>query len=228
MILGWDKLSAGRLIVFEGPDHVGRSTHAETLRLKLEANGVPVIITGLARSEILGDLIKSGNRDIHDFGPKTRALLYATDLMDQVENIIKPSIDAGFVVIADRYIFTPVIRESLRGVDPDWSMNLYSAAPDPDLTILLKSGPRRLLQRVIYSGNVGTLSRYESGMDLGFSNIPTLSFLEYQSKLKDTFDIFAEDKGFPSISTSQGKDEVSEKIWKEVAPIVNELMFAGP
>ena len=223
-----NRLSAGRLIVFEGPDHVGRSTHAEALRLKLVANGVPVIITGLARSEILGDVLKSGNKDIHDFGPKTRALLYATDLVDQIENVIKPSIDAGFVVIADRYIFTPIIRESLRGVDPDWSLNLYSTAPDPDLTILLKSGPRRLLQRVIYSGNVGTLSRYESGMDLGFSSIPTLSFLEYQSKLRDAFDRFAIDKGIPSISTSQGKPEVEKKIWKEVAPVVNDLIFADP
>ena len=218
-------MGTGRLIVFEGPDHVGRSTHAQALRQKLEANGVPVIITGLARSQILGDLIKSGNKDIHDFGPKTRALLYATDLMDQIENIIKPSIDAGFVVIADRYIFTPIIRESLRGVDTDWSMNLYANAPNPDLTILLKSGPRRLLQRVIYSGNVGTLSRFESGMDLGFSTIPTVSFLEYQSKLKDAFDRFAEERGFLSISTSKSKPEVSGKIWDEVFPIVKDLIF---
>ena len=104
-------------------------------------------------------------------------------------------------------------------------MNLYANAPNPDLTILLKSGPRRLLQRVIYSGNVGTLSRFESGMDLGFSTIPTVSFLEYQSKLKDAFDRFAEERGFLSISTSKSKPEVSGKIWDEVFPIVKDLIF---
>ena len=65
-------------------------------------------------------------------------------------------------------------------------------------------------------------------MDLGFSSIPTVSFFEYQSKLRDAFDRFAIDKGIPSISTSQGKPEVEKKIWKEVAPVVNDLIFADP
>ena len=51
----------GKLIVIEGPDHVGRSMHARLLSERLKAHGVAVSIVGLARSTLLADLIKSSN-----------------------------------------------------------------------------------------------------------------------------------------------------------------------
>ena len=70
----------GKLIVIEGPDHVGRSMHARLLSERLKAHGVAVSIVGLARSELLGKLIKSSNPGLHQLNWRTRALLYATDL----------------------------------------------------------------------------------------------------------------------------------------------------
>ena len=75
--------TGGKLIVIEGPDNVGRSMHARLLRERLEAHGIAVAVVGLARSELLGDLIKRSHSDIHQLNWRTRALLYATDLHDQ-------------------------------------------------------------------------------------------------------------------------------------------------
>ena len=103
----------GKLIVIEGPDNVGRSMHARLLSERLKAHGVAVSIVGLARSDLLGDLIKKSSSDLHQLNWRTRALLYATDLHDQFIHKIDPLLSAGFVIIADRYTATPMIREKI-------------------------------------------------------------------------------------------------------------------
>ena len=90
----------GKLIVIEGPDHVGRSLHARLLSERLKAYGVAVSIVGLARSNLLGAHIKNTSIGLHQLSWRTRALLYATDLHDQYIHDIAPLLSAGFVVIA--------------------------------------------------------------------------------------------------------------------------------
>ena len=75
---------AGKLIVIEGPDHVGRSLHTRLLSARLKANGIATHIIGLARSELMGEIVKSRTADIHQLNWRTRSLLYATDLHDQI------------------------------------------------------------------------------------------------------------------------------------------------
>ena len=97
---------AGKLIVIEGPDNVGRSLHTRLLSARLKAHGIATHIIGLARSELMGEIVKSRTADMHQLNWRTRSLLYATDLHDQIKHEAEPLLDAGFVVIADRY--TPV------------------------------------------------------------------------------------------------------------------------
>lgn len=214
----------GRLIIFEGPDNVGRSTHSKLLCNRLEANGIPTLQIGLARSDLLGSKIKKGSREIHDFGPKTRTLLYTTDLVDQVQHKVIPALNAGFVVVADRYKYTPIIREELRGVDRNWSENNFQFIPTPDKVIILDAGPRRLLNRLIYSGDFIKINHYESGMDIGYNNIPTLSFLEYQEKLRKMFRNLAERENMKIVSTKYEIMNVHNEVWSEVLPIVKDLI----
>eukprot|EP01069_Polyplicarium_translucidae_P012376 Polyplicarium_translucidae@DN5139_c0_g1_i1.p2 len=177
-------MSGGRLLVIEGPDYVGRSTHARLVAERLEAHGVPVVTTGLARGSLIGGLIKGANLGIHDHGAHTRSLLYATDLYDQVEHLVRPTMAAGYVVVADRWKWTPKIRESVRGADADWLAEIYCELPDPDAVVVLDAKPRRLLDRVLRTRGVSRLARYESGWDLGLASGPTESFLDYQRLLR--------------------------------------------
>ena len=217
-------VSDGKLIVIEGPDHVGRSLHARLLAERLEAHGVAVSTIGLARSELLGGLIKSHSNELHQLNWRTRSLLYATDLNDQIIHELEPLLDAGFVVIADRYTLTPIIREKIRGGNTRWIEGLYKEVPQPDLTIVLHAGGRRLLNRIIHSNDLASLNGFEAGMDLNNSPSVTKSFLEYQKLLKGAFAEYAEEMDMPIIPTKQSVEQVHKEIWSHVKPIVADVL----
>ena len=103
----------GKIIAIEGTDGVGRSTQIRLLREWLEVQGYGVIETGWTRSELMQptiNLAKSSNT----LNKLTFVLLYATDFADRLEKEIIPALKAGFVVLADRYIYTAIARAGVR------------------------------------------------------------------------------------------------------------------
>ena len=113
----------GLLIVVEGPDSSGRSTQIWLLSRWLEQLGFAVEQMGLKRSKLVAnelELAKQGNV----LSPRTMALFYATDFYDQLENRIAPALRAGSVVLADRYIFTLMARDRVRGASAEWLRRL--------------------------------------------------------------------------------------------------------
>ncbi|HEY3273645.1 MAG TPA: hypothetical protein VGJ92_07790, partial [Methanocella sp.] len=130
----------GKLIIVEGADCSGRSSQIAMLKVWLEANGHAVMDTGLRRSGLVGEAIEEAKQG-HTLGKKTMSLLYATDLADQLENKIIPALKAGFVVLADRYIFTLMVRDLARGADKAWLKELFGFALVPDLVFYLSVEP---------------------------------------------------------------------------------------
>jgi len=216
--------STGKLIVIEGPDHVGRSLHARLLSERLKAHGVAVQIVGLARSELLGELIKTATSELHQLNWRTRALLYATDLHDQYIHDIQPLLEAGFVVIADRYTLTPLIREVIRGGDAVWIQGLYNQMPKPDMTVVLEAGGRRLLNRMMHNDTLTRLNHYEAGADMALSPSITRSFLEYQKLLKKAFTHHAEEQAMPIVHTRNAVAEVHKAVWGHVKPCIADML----
>ncbi len=104
----------GKLIVIEGTDGVGRSTHVALLRTWLEAAGHAVLDTGMTRSILAGRGIKDA-RAGHTLGRLTMQLYYATDFADRLENQMLPALHAGFIVLTDRYIYSAIARAVVRG-----------------------------------------------------------------------------------------------------------------
>ena len=111
----------GRLIVIEGPDASGRSTQIGNLIIHLEASGHAVLNTGLRRSDLIAPGLLEAKRNFA-IGKKTLSLFYAADFADQLENKIVPALRAGYIVLADRYIFTLIARDSVRGISRTWSL----------------------------------------------------------------------------------------------------------
>jgi dTMP kinase len=136
----------GRLIVIEGPDASGRSTQIGLITAKLEAAGHAVLNTGLKRSELISEGILEAKTNFA--GRKTLSLFYAADFADQLENKIIPALRAGYIVLADRYIYTLLAREAVRGISRRWSHNLFSFAIVPDLVFYLDVTPEELVHRV--------------------------------------------------------------------------------
>jgi len=175
---------AGLLIVIEGPDSSGRSTQIGLLSEWLEQKGYAVAQMGLTRSVLVGEALdeaKMGNT----LSPRTMSLFYATDFYDQLENSIIPALRAGYIVLADRYVYTLMARDLVRGANPDWVESLYSKAIVPDAVYLLQATIANLADRTLATHHI--MDYWESGMDLGLSRDWYDSFVRYQLKLRAEF-----------------------------------------
>ena len=127
----------GHLIVIEGADGVGRSTHIELLQGWLEGHGFAVSTTGLVRSALTQKGIEMA-KEGHSFDRTTMALFYATDLADRIENEIMPALRSGFVVLADRYVYTTIARGAARGLEREWLGRVYGFALAPEKVFFLR------------------------------------------------------------------------------------------
>ncbi|HEV2192436.1 MAG TPA: dTMP kinase [Nitrosopumilaceae archaeon] len=203
----------GRLIVIEGPDASGRSTEIELITAKLEADGHAVLNTGLKRSELVSRGILEAKRD-YNLGRKTLALFYAADFADQFEYKIIPALQAGYIVLADRYIYTLIARNVVRGLNRKWSHNLYGFAIKPDLVFYLDVDPNILIHRVFQKNS--SLDYYESGADLGLSDDMFESFLIYQRMISKEFYIMQKKYGLIQINGNRPVPEINADLQKRI------------
>src|SRR5258705_651660 len=140
----------GKLIVLEGTDGVGRSTHINLLKQWLENTGHAVLDTGMTRSALAGKRLRQA-KEGHTLGGITMSLFYATDFADRLENEMIPALRAGFVVLTDRYIYSLMARSIVRGADPEWIRDVCSFALKPDAVFYLRSNVGGLIPRVLSS-----------------------------------------------------------------------------
>jgi dTMP kinase len=174
----------GQLIVVEGADGSGRSTQMELLRNWLERRGYPTVNVGLKRSMLVSRELEQAMRG-NILGTRTLSLFYATDFADQLENRIIPALRSGFVVLADRYIYTLMARAIVRGGDPAWIRDVYSIALIPDAVFYLAVSPKILIERNLRKHAV--LDYWESGMDTHRTSNMYGSFIEYQRSIQKEF-----------------------------------------
>jgi len=199
----------GKLIVVEGPDKVGRSTHIAELKRWLENRGSAVIETGFTRSALAGKGIKQAKQG-HTLGSVTLFLYYATDFADIVEGQIIPGLRSGYIILADRYIYSAIARAVVRGADPQWIREVYGFAPVPDAVLYLNIGVNGLIERTINSGT--GFNYWESGMDLRLGNDMFDSFKEYQSRVLNEFEGMTNEYGFQVIDADRPADEVADDL----------------
>ena len=114
------------------------------LTSKLEADGHAVLNTGLRRSELISQGILETKRNLV-LGKRTISLFYAADFADQLENKIIPALRSGYVVLADRYIYTLMARDAVRGISTSWSHNLFGFGMKPHLVFYLDVNPNELV-----------------------------------------------------------------------------------
>ena len=210
---------AGKLIVVEGNDSVGRTTHIQTLRTWLESRGHAVIDTGMTRSAMAGQGIREAKQG-HTLGRLTMHLFYATDFADRLENEMLPALRAGFIVLTDRYIYSAIARAVVRGADPSWVRKLYGFALVPDAVFLLR--PRKiedLVERVLESGR--GFDYWESGMDIALGEDFYESFVNYQSRMLNEFDRMGSEYGFRIVNASRTIGRVAADLRKGVAKIID-------
>ena len=208
----------GKLIVLEGSDGVGRSTQTQLLRRWLEDEGFAVSDTGLKRSEMTQKGLEEARKG-HTLSRITMSLFYAADFADRLENQIIPALQAGFIVLSDRYSYSIMARDIVRGADPDWARKVYGFALKPDLVLYLKADVSDLVSRLIHGRG---LNFWESGMDIHPSQNLYDSFIDYQSQLIMLFDQLSEEYGFVVVDAGRPVMDVFEELQDHIQNLLED------
>lgn len=207
----------GKLIVVEGADGSGRSTQIARLVEWLESSGHATVQVGLKRSTLVSEELDKAQQG-NILSRLTLSLFYATDFADQLENIILPSLKAGMIVLSDRYIYTLMVRDMVRGMDEAWLRNLYGIALVPDAVFYLSLSPEELVHRNFEKNKA--LDYWESGMDLGLSRDMFDSFLQYQARVLEQFKRIQSTYGFNIVNANQPKDDITAELRAEIESVM--------
>ena len=207
----------GKLIAVEGADGSGRSTQIARLVRWLETSGHATVQVGLKRSTLVSEELERAQEG-NILSRTTLSLFYATDFADQLENIILPALKAGFIVLADRYIYTLMARDMVRGMDEAWLKNVYGIAPVPDAVFYLSIEAEELVQRNL--SKTATLDYWESGMDIGLSRDVFDSFVEYQTKVQAAFRKLQKTYGFTIVDGNRSVDDITRELRKKISAVL--------
>ncbi len=212
-----DPKFAGKLFAIEGTDGSGRSTQIAQLSQWLEGNGYAVRHMGLRRSNLVSEELeeaKQGNVLTHT----TMSLFYATDFFDQLVHEIIPALRAGLIVLADRYVYTLMARDIVRGADRGWTRNLYSPAIVPDAVFYFRVSARQLVDRNFQKNR--TLDYWESGMDLGLSRDMFASFVKFQRMLQVEFQEMQKEYQFDVINANLRIDTIQRELRRKIGGLL--------
>lgn len=156
----------GYFITFEGGEGAGKSTQITRLAEVLKARGHDVIVTrepgGSPGAEAVRHVLLSGAAE--KLGPEMEAILFASARNDHVEQVIRPAVNSGKIVLCDRFMDSSRVYQGVTGgLDPEFMRQLEEVAVDgmvPDLTLILDIDPELGLERAA-KRRAGPADRYE-------------------------------------------------------------------
>ncbi|MGC1377290.1 MAG: thymidylate kinase [Anaerolineales bacterium] len=205
---------SGKLIVVEGLDGSGKSTQVHLLQRWLELEGYRVYFTEWNSSPIVRKVTKRGKKE-QLLTPTTFSLIHATDFADRFERHILPMLHAGYIVLADRYIYTAFARDHVRGVERSWVRNLYSFAIKPDIALFFNVSLEIALSRILEGRP--QLKYYEAGMDMGFADDVDESFRIFQGRVYDEYLRMVDEFGLIPVEATRPPDVQQREIRELVA-----------
>ena len=176
----------GFLIAFEGPEGAGRREALAHARGALQARGQDVVVSRPMGATLAGGIYRSA-APLNELSPRTLVLVAASDMAERLEWEILPALQAGKVVLVDRYVYRTV-QGMARDLDPDWLEVLCAVAPRPDLVFLFHDEETVARTRL----DPTTIDLYEAGMDLGLTRDVPFSYQLYQQRVLEGYEDWAE------------------------------------
>ena len=208
---------AGKLIVVEGIDGSGKSTQLHLLDKWLRSLGLNVFFTEWNSSDVVKEITSKGKKKAL-LTPTTFSLLHATDFADRYERNIAPLLEAGYFVLADRYVYTAFARDVVRGCSPGWVRKVYSFAAVPDIAFYFRLPPDVAMDRILEGRP--KLKYYEAGMDLNLSNDEYESYRIFQSRIADEYEGMSQKDEFVVIDGTQDIEEQQDRMRKHVGRLM--------
>jgi dTMP kinase len=148
------KNQPGLFVALEGPDGSGKTTQAASLARWLASTGREVVACREPGGTALGEQLRSILLDRSDIsiGMRAEMLLFMSSRAQLVEEVIRPALDRGAVVVVDRFLLSTVVYQGYAGgldVDQLWHVGLAATAGLlPDLTLLIDIPPEVALTRI--------------------------------------------------------------------------------
>jgi len=213
----------GALVVVEGTDGSGKSTQLYLLKRWLEVGGYRVHFTEWNSSPLVRATTRRGKQR-RSLTPVTFSLLHAADFADRCERQIMPLLQADYLVLADRYIYTAFARDVTRGCPARWLRNLYRFAPVPDITFYFRAPLDVAVDRIL-SGRP-KLKFYESGMDLALSFDRAESFRLFQARILEEYEKMVEADNFVVLDANLPVNKLQKQMRDIVAERIELKRFA--
>ena len=199
-------------ITFEGGEGSGKSTQIRRLATRMQERGCELLVTrepgGTPEAEAIRALLVSG--DVARWTPQSEALLNYAAREQHLEQVIRPALAAGKVVLCDRFMdSTRAYQGYAGGVDLafiDALEKAVVASTRPGLTLVFDLDPAIGLTRARSRGDAVAEDRYER------------KGLAFHQKLREGFlDILRrEPKRCRLVDAAQDVDAVSQDVWSIV------------
>jgi len=141
-------LPGGFLLAIEGIDGAGKSLQARAVARALEDRGLDVVLTREPTSGPWGRRLRESAAKGR-LAPADELQAFIEDRKQHVAELIRPSLEAGRIVITDRYYFSTVAYQGARGYDPAHLLQLNEAiAIEPHLLVVVDIDPAVGLARI--------------------------------------------------------------------------------
>jgi dTMP kinase len=188
----------GHFICIEGLDGSGKTTQTKLLVRKLTKMGHDAVYTAEPSRGKIGRLIRE--YCLHG-GKRTssivEALLFAADRFEHVEKEVIPALNAGKIVVSDRYVYSSLTYQGAAGLDLRWIEMINDHAIRPDLAIFVDVEPEAVIKRLKPKKSV-------------------MENLETQRKVREIYVRFVENGELVRIDGNKSKKEVAHDILKVV------------
>ena len=203
-----DRKDYGKLIVFEGIDGTGKSTQLALLASYLKSQRFSVIMTKEPTDGPIGQQIRQLYTNRKAFSDDEELALFIADRREHVAQCILPALEAGKIVLCDRYFLSTMAYQGAKGMDPEKIQQMNSFAPAPDCALLLTAPVETGTERIT-SKRGESLNDFES-----IDNLRRVSAVFSQMKMP----------WISRIDASQSLDAVHEQIKQIVLPLFQKTL----
>lgn len=202
-------------ITFEGPEGAGKSTQLKHLVERLRGAGIDPVVTREPGGTPLGTRVREVLLDPElDMHALPEFLLYSASRAQLVQDVIRPALERGEVVICDRYFDSSLAYQGAgRGLPLSLLQSVtreVTRGLKPDLTILLDLDPVTGLERAARRGQPDRLER----ADLSFHQRVRQGFLDLARQ---------EPQRFTVLDATHPPERTAQAVWKAVQAHLNPL-----
>ena len=212
----------GTFITFEGIDGSGKSTQLRLLGNFLRANGCDALLTREPGGTTLGLRLRGALLDAaEEVDPLTELLVFAADRAQHVRRVLRPALEAGQIVISDRYADATVAYQGAgRGFSPELITQIVQLATEglkPDLTLLfdvsIVESTNRTTRRSTSKGTAGKASR--DRLDIEHA--------DFYTRVRDAYlqIALAEPERVKLIDTSGPVERTQERVKEIIVPYLH-------